>query len=149
MVWLVDVHHSQYRAKRQPHMRLCGFFTLPHTIRLIDERPWYSVREALHGARVVVLTNRKGKELKNQLESLMGVPIQWCVINRNSTKLSSIESTIAKGHYDVVIGFTGWIQHNTDRVCSRAARRGGAVYIRGHKGTPAMLLQAIHRDLGL
>ncbi len=116
---------------------------------MIDRAPWLQVREALSGARVAIISNREGKEQQKQLESLMGMRLRWYVVNRNPRKFAAVETALAKGYFDVVIAFTGWVQHSVDRVCFKAARRGNSIYIRGHKGTPAQLLLALRRDLGL
>ena len=109
---------------------------------------WSAVRERIAGQRVVVVTNRKDKALKRELEDALGVKIKW-VVAEGPRKVGSLVKSIKSGSVDVVLACTGWIKHKVDGTIAPEARKAGTLYVRVDKGRPLAVLMALARELGV
>lgn len=113
-----------------------------------DDHDWGPIRKRLEGRRIAVISNRNDKPLKATLEECLGVKVKWCVAEGNR-RLDSLKQSLAQGSFDTVIALTGFVKHRVEAVCSKAARKGGILYVRADKGRPTAVYLALKRDLGI
>lgn len=108
---------------------------------------WNQIRQRTTGARIVIVSNRDDKPLQQTLEKLLGARVTWVIARPR--KIESLVQSIRLGKYTFVICFTGWMNHKTDMVLSRACLHSETVYVRGDKGRPNAVMLALSRDLGV
>ena len=111
------------------------------------ETTWAHIRQHTAGRRIVVVTNRVDKPLKRTLETLLATRLKWVVCRPR--KISSLAQSIKHGTYDIVLAFTGWMDHKNDTALARASSDSDTLYVRGDKGRPTAVMLALSRDLGI
>lgn len=111
------------------------------------ETTWAQIRQRTSKRRIVVVSNRDDKPLKKMLERLLDTRLKWVICRPR--KIESLSKSIKQGTYDVVIAFTGWMNHKNDGVLSQASVRSDTLYCRADKGRPNAVMLALSRDLGI
>ena len=80
------------------------------------------------------------------LVEMFGVELAWTEATPRRVEAES--RAVAAGAYDLVLSATGFHNHSVDAILSRAARTGGARYVRVDRGGPLACLRALVRELG-
>lgn len=95
--------------------------------------------------RVIVITNRTDRALQKQLAKKLKAKLTWVVAKPR--RIQAAAKSIAKGYFDYVLMFTGYLDHKTTEVIDAAAKKGDTPIVRANKGRPAAVEQALERDL--
>lgn len=96
--------------------------------------------------QIVVVSNRTDRDLQKELAERLEAKITWIV--HKPRRVQSAAKSIAKGRFDAVIIFTGFVNHKTSDIIGAAARKSDTPIVRANRGRLAAVEQAMERDLG-
>lgn len=108
-----------------------------------------SVRAAVSGMRVVIVSNRKDKRLERDLRRVLNVDVVVVDAAGRPRRLRSVADSIQARCCDLVVGTTGFMSHSDEKTLVRAARSAGVPYIRTKNDSVTTIVRSLARDLGL
>jgi hypothetical protein len=96
--------------------------------------------------QILVVSNRSDRDLQRQLAEKLEGKVTWVV--HKPRRVQAAAKAVSQGRFDVVIVFTGFINHKTSDLITAAARKSNTSIVRANRGRLAAVEQAMERDLG-
>jgi hypothetical protein len=137
------------RAKSEAADSLEAAAAAEAAFETVTEKLLGQIRGRLPAQRALFVSNREDPELRERLQTALGLEITWCVADPR--RVDAASKAIAKSAYDLVLSATGFQDHSTDAALSRAcaASTPKVRYVRVNRGRIAACARALARELGI